>query len=426
MDRGEVSKALSPNSTDLGFLPQELKCNILSRLAVKLLCTCRSVSKEWLGIISTPYFRALHLDRSKENHMLLLLDQFTDIDVDEDDEPEGNEDEYGHEDLLNNEEDYNEEIAQIYHQAAYNVDRYPRKQLLRITAMDLRGMTQYVFRMPVKGNFEMLPTNHGLVCFNNNDDFYIYNPSTQEFATTPAASPSTCEGMNSSFGYLPSTKEYKLVHMYDRSLSIFSYDIGCEIYTLSVGTPSPGVVTSQQPCWKQVKQTCPHVVEGRGVLVNNTFYWLIWDERANRVNKLILSLDLEQEKFEVVRHPSVISYETGSIQVHDIHLVELRGSLCLAGTYASPQVLDIWVLEDYKDIVWAKKYSIVLSVLDGFSIQLSEITVLGYQNGEIIVDSGEEGLDFYNVETKTFRRQNKMNLKDDTKLCLYTECFYSF
>lgn len=424
MDHGGTSKALRPCSTNINFLPEELKCNILSRLSVKLLCSCKSVSKEWLGIISCPYFRALHLDRSKENYMLLLVDQFIEIDEDKDEEERDDYEFAHHIDLLNIEEDDYEEMGQFYYEASYSVNRYPMKQLVRITAMDLQGMTQYVFRMPVRGNFEMLPSNHGLVCFNNHGDFYIYNPSAQKFCNIPQASPSTCQEMNSSFGYLPSTKEYKLVHMYDRSFSLFSYDIGCEIYTLSATTTSPEVVTSQQPCWKQIKQACPYLVEGMGVLVNNAFYWLIWDERANSVNKLILSLNLEQEIFEVVRHPPVISYVTGIIQVHDVHLVELRGYLCLAGTYASPEVLDLWVLEDYKETMWVKEYSIDLSMLDGFNIQTAEITVLGYQNGEIIVDSGEEGLDFYNVRTKTFRRQNKMNLKDDTKLCLYTDCFY--
>ncbi|KAH7527811.1 hypothetical protein FEM48_Zijuj05G0006100 [Ziziphus jujuba var. spinosa] len=426
MDHNKISKALRPYSAELSCLPEEVKVNILSRLPVKLLCQCRSVSKEWLGLISSPFFRSVHMEISKENHMLLLLDSDGD-DLDEDDEDEDGIQENA--DLQNNEAN-NEEMGQINHpdevvQVGYKIKSMPGIRPICFTAMDLKGVIEYMFSIPVDGKFDMLPSNHGLVCFNNNGNFHVYNPSTQAFLALPAASASTCDETVSTFGYLPSTKEYKLAHMYDRSMSLYINDIGCEIYTLSAGT-TPGEITAVQPFWKQIKEKCPFAVDGKGVLANNVFYWLIWDDHADRENKLVLSLDLEEEKFKVVPHPPVISRTSNPI-AHDIQLIELRGNLCLVGSYADPPVMDIWMLEtDGSNIAWTKEYSLDLSLLDDFDIHSTQIGVVGYHNGEIIVDSGTEGLDFYNVETQTFRRQFNMNFKTNTKLCLYTDCFATF
>lgn len=436
MDHNKTSKALRPYSTELSCFPEEVKVNILSRLPVKLLCQCRSVSKEWLGLISTPYFRSVHMEISKQNHMLLLLDQSAGYDLDEDDEDDGedndeDEKEIGENaDVQNNEDSSNEDMGQIDQpdevvRVGYKINSIPGIRPIRFTAMDLKGVTEYMFRIPVKGNFKMLPSNHGLVCFKNDGNFYVYNPSTQAFLALPDASASTCDEMVSTFGYLPSTKEYKLAHMYDRSLCLYSYDIGCEIYTLSAGT-TLGEITAVQPSWKQIKEKCPFAVERKGVLVNNVFYWLICGTCANREGKLVISLDLEQEKFKVVPHPPVIS-RTGNPRVHDIQLIELWGNLCLLGSYADPPVMDIWMLENNgNNIAWTKEYSLDLSLLDGFDIKLTQIGIVGYHNGEIIVDSGADGLDFYNVETQTFRREYDMNFKPNTMLCLYTDCFATF
>ncbi|KAJ0038966.1 hypothetical protein Pint_23249 [Pistacia integerrima] len=356
-------------------IPNEIKSNIFSRLPVKFIGKCRCVSKEWLGILTDPYFLELHLERAQKDRQLLFLDQSVDHDDEEDNQ----------------------------------------RQVARFFTTNMEGVMQFRARGFVGGYIYMIPSGHGLVCLVNRGIFYAFNPSMKKVARLPTAQPSTCGRFNAGFGYIQSTNEYKLVHLYNiKSEEELEYTIKCEIMTLSDG----GVVSSNS--WKQLETECPAMVSGWGVLVDKKFYWMVCEGCHPTVDQLIMSLDLETETFDFIPHPHVTSYVEGN----DMFLVELQGQLCLVDTFAYPPITNVWILEDPVKKIWAKKYTIDLTKLEGFDDELTQISVLGYLNGELIINSQQERLDFYNVGSRIFRRGPNLNLKRDTEICIYTETFF--
>ena len=117
-------------------------------------------------------------------------------------------------------------------------------------------------------------------------------------------------------------------------------------------------------------------------------------------------------------------------------LVELRGFLCLVDNFAIPPMMNIWMLKDANNITWVKEYSIRFDILDGFDDVYTIVTPLLYHNEEIVVDSDQDSLHYYNVEKESFRRGKRLNIQWDTnqtwerplrktRLSLYTKSFFS-
>ncbi|XP_031272068.1 F-box protein CPR1-like [Pistacia vera] len=357
-------------------IPLEIKSNIFSRLPVKIIGKCRCVSKDWLGILTDPYFLQLHLERAQKDRQLLFLDQSADHDDEEDN----------------------------------------RRQVARFFTTNMEGVMQFRARGLVVGYMYMIPSGHGLVCLVNRGIFCAFNPSMKKIARLPRAQPSTCGGVDAGFGYIQSTNEYKLVHLYNiKNEEPLEYTIKCEIMTLSDG----GVVSSNS--WKQLENECPVMVSGWGVLVDKKFYWMAWEGCNPTEYQLILSLDLETETFGFIPHPHATSYVEGN----DMFLVELQGQLCLVDTFAYPPVTNVWILKDPVKKIWEKEYTIDLTKLEGFDDELTQIFILGYMNGELIINSQQERLDFYNIGSRFFRRGPNLNLRRDTGICIYTETFFS-
>ncbi|KAJ4710509.1 F-box protein [Melia azedarach] len=366
------------NTVEMVNPPQEIKFNIFSKLPVKTLGRFKCVCKEWLNIISDPYFQRLHLERSKKNPQLFLLDQANDADEDE--------------------------------------DENRRPQLVQLSAMNMEGELSYIARGFMIGYIHMIPSGHGLVCLINQGVFYIFHPSIKRSIRLPEVQSSAFQGVHAGFGYIQSRNEYKLVHLFDADQTHLCYKIKCEIITLTDGGNGRIAFDS----WRQIEDECPFIVSGRGVFAYNRFYWIIWEACHPTEEVSIISLDLETETFESIPHPNYTSY----LEDNNISLVELEGQLCLIDTFAYPPVTDIWVLTDPVNKIWVKQHRIDLTALEGFDDELTEITVHGCKNGELIISSQQESLDYYNLSGQFFRKGKNLNLQADTGICLYIDNFF--
>ncbi|XP_059636132.1 F-box protein At5g18160-like [Cornus florida] len=355
-------------------LPSDLIFNIVSRLPVKVLGKFESVSKQWRFMITDPYFILTHRNRSLQNPNLLLLRKVPNDD--DSDNPQ------------------------------------KKKTTVEVCGLDSDGKLNIGFTLDVNDAIDMLPSKWDLICFAGENGFYVCNPSTQEFVKLPEASCCTSGEINAGMGYISSRNEYVLIHLYDRSLDIYvDNDIGCEVIRLSDGCV-------RNCSWKVVEANCPHVVRGWGVLVENVFYWMIWEEYDHPGNEAIVSFDLEKEEFGTISPPE------GCLDPNGVwSLVELRGSLCLVDSATQPSTMDIWVLKDLENHKWVKEFRIDWN---GFSEELLKfITPLDYQNGEILMDAKQESLHYYNVENKCFKRMDNLVAGGWTWLRLYTESFFS-
>ncbi|RVW59653.1 F-box protein [Vitis vinifera] len=304
-------------------LPHDLIINILTRLPAKALCKFRCVSKQWLNLISDPYFVSLHHTRSRSNPNLLL-------------------------------------VRSSPHDAT---DASNENLTLHITCSQMNSYSDHEFAVTIKeSTVHMLPSRWDLVFFAGENAFYVCNPSIQEFFKLPHCSTCTSGEVNAGLGFNSATKEYVLVHLFDRSMDTYEYDIGIEVLRLS----ECRLGGSDSGSWKVVEgKNCPCQIRGWGVFVGNSFYWMIWDEFEQPGEEAIVCFDLDREEFGVVAAPK--------------------------GCFDTEE----------------------------------SIVPLDYRDGEILMDSNRESLEAYNVENKSFRRMSNRIEGNWTWLRLYTDSFFS-
>ncbi|KAK6139711.1 hypothetical protein DH2020_026542 [Rehmannia glutinosa] len=355
-------------------LPTDLIIDILLRLPVKSLGKFKCVSKQWLQLITDPHFISMHRELCLHNPNILLVKKIP--------------------------------LLQESH-------------MKKSTRVDLCALNFDGFRKNIdfslyidddEKNIEMLPSKWDLICFVSESGFYACNPSTQVMVKLPEASCCTSGEANAGMGYVKERDEYVLVHLFDRSLDIHvDYDIGCEVLRLRDG---------EDCAWKVVDANCPFVVRGWGVLVENVFYWMIWDEYDQPENEAIVSFDLEKEEFGTVYPPEGCFDPLGMWS-----LKELGGRLCLVDSVAHPHTMDIWVLKDFENHKWVREYSINMNVYS--NDMLNFIVPMDFRDGKIVMDAKQESLDYYDVKKKHIKRMDHVIAGEWDWLRLYFESFFS-
>ncbi|KAH6779247.1 hypothetical protein C2S52_010484 [Perilla frutescens var. hirtella] len=359
----------------MGFsLPTDLIINILLRLPVKSLGKFKCVSKEWLELITDAHFISMHRELCLSSPNIVLVKKIP---------------------LL--EEPLMKKCTKV-----------------DVCALSFDGVCKNLefslYLNDDEKNIEMLPSKWDLICFVSESGFYACNPSTQVMMKLPEASCCTSGEVNAGMGYIKEREEYVLVHLFDRSLDIHvDYDIGCEVLRLRDGVDCT---------WKVVDANCPYVVRGWGVLVENVFYWMIWDEYSQPGDEAIVSFDLEKEEFGTVSPPEGCFDPNGAWS-----LVELGGRLCLVDNVTRPLTMDIWVLKDIENHKWAREYSIQMNVYT--NDMLNFIIPLDYRDGKIVMDAKQESLDCYDVKKKHIKRMDHLIAGEWNWLRLHTESFFS-
>ncbi|KAL6560130.1 hypothetical protein OROHE_006368 [Orobanche hederae] len=355
-------------------LPADLIIDILLRLPVKSISKFKCVSKQWLHLITDPHFISIHREFCLHNPNILLVRK-----------------------IPLSQEPHMKKCTRV-DLCALNFDGFRRNLEFSLYLDD------------DEKTIEMLPSKWDLICFVSESGFYACNPSTQIMLKLPEASCCTSGEVNAGMGYIKERNEYLLVHLFDRSLDIHvDYDVGCEVLRLTDG----------QDCqWKVVDANCPFVVRGWGVLVENAFYWMIWDEYDQPGDDAILSFDLEKEEFATMSPPE------GCFDPHGAwSLVELGGSLCLVDSVASPLTMYIWVLKDIEGHGWVQEYSINMNTYT--NDMLSFIVPLDYRDGKIVMDVKQESVDCYDEKKKCIKRMDHLIAGEWSWLRLYTESFFS-
>lgn len=114
----------------------------------------------------------------------------------------------------------------------------------------------------------------------------------------------------------------------------------------------------------------------------------------------IISFDLEKEDFGTVIPPKD-TFDDGGLW----SLAELMGMLWLFGSPEDISTMDIWVLKDSKNYMWAKEYTIDLA---GFNFGVRFISILDHKEGKILMDVDSEILEWYDVDNKCFERVDNL------------------
>lgn len=127
------------------------------------------------------------------------------------------------------------------------------------------------------------------------------------------------------------------MHLFYRSPSGSSCDLGCEILSASNGR-------AHFCSWRILKQKCPFPTERRGVKVGSSLYWSVDAFEDEVKKKLLLSFDVEKENITTLELP----------QIHEsMCLLAFDGFLCVVGEFSEGDTMDLWIL---KNEAWVKQY----------------------------------------------------------------------
>ncbi|KAJ4719138.1 F-box domain containing protein [Melia azedarach] len=201
----------------------------------------------------------------------------------------------------------------------------------------------------------------------------VMNMLTKCSLTLPQC-PSYCphEKCGAALGFDPSSKEYKVVHMY-------ADGFGFEIFTLGGSDnawkriPGPFKSSRERPFrLGEFKWTDPVSINGQ------VFHWNV------QSNKYIVSVDISDE---IPRKTFLPGHHKRN--KHRFAFLEIGGKLALL-YYVSSAEIDIWILEDFPGKIWIKKHSIKAeeikyttnSCLPDF---LNLFAVAALQDGEVLI-----------------------------------------
>ncbi|KAH0652443.1 hypothetical protein KY290_030883 [Solanum tuberosum] len=147
-------------------------------------------------------------------------------------------------------------------------------------------------------------------------------------------------------------------------------------------------------------------------------YWIGYNDKYDNTKiDAIVSFDLGKEEFSTVVLPEG-RFDPAGVRF----LVELKGLLCLVDSPEDVSSMDIWVLKDSKNHIWAKEYIIDLSMFDfGFDF----ITPLDCKEGKILMDVKFESLEWYDVEKKCFKKIDNLTSRRWRWSVLFTDGLFS-
>ena len=326
------------------FDVEDIVINILSRLPVKFLMICKSVSKQWWRLISSPNFMRLQLIRSQENPIYVFY--------------------------------------------PYSCRCHSEHFLTKIdgeTTETLPGCNRRYF----KG---MICSFNGLICCINTEgircisirtslrlDIHIRNPATREVLLLPQSRGSK-KSPKIGVAFYPRTNEYKVFQFFNPAGKSHDKHSECEVYSSITG------------CWKGIGCVAHSPWSSNHICINGTVYWFIRSEKNGLIIVSILAVDME-ENFSVIGIPEEATLHT--------FLVSFEGCLSLvAGNVFDKNRFDMWILQDSKKSTWVRKCSDYMPILN-----IKQVKHVAVQKNEILFASMKQYF-FYNMCSRTWREFN--------------------
>ncbi|KAK4413274.1 F-box protein [Sesamum alatum] len=367
-------------------LPSELIINILSRLPVRTIISCKCVCKSWLNLLDTPEFARSHLSISVPG--LILYESLRHVEHFEifefEDEP----------DLERHELHYNS-ITKISSKEFINEDH---------PGLGIQGSA------------------NGLVCFRkigqHPETVYICNPITRDYIQLPT--PGTIwyypTIVTYGFGASKISGQHKVVRIYhecrrdpDTHNLLVIPKSECRVYTLGTGSwrsiaPGP-----------KLEYSCRSI----GAFLNGNLHWLVTDlEGFARIS----CLDLETETFSTISPPALPESRRflGGLTV-------LGDCLCICDNTSDDEIV-IWVMKEYGvEKSWTKEF--VISKLPDFAGESYEVVypIKIFKDGDILMAWADFYLFYHSLKNRTTAQVDIPRLQTTYRMeaMLHTPTFLS-
>lgn len=351
-------------------LPTNLLYEIISRLPLKTIFSCRCVCKTFLKLIEDPYFAKTHLNEAlststtiivKENHF--FSPYFCPYMLEIDYTPKKSSCSSDH---------------QFYHQ--HNFSRQSCGVALRdVKCCFLTGDTTFI------------SSCNGLLSLYSpslkKPTYCICNPVSGECMTLPhpASFSSDYTYLNhSGFGFCPRTEQYKVIRFMSSTTTLRTVAL---VHTL--GTRSWSNI-GDAPCPKS-QRSFDCFLDGKLHLITT----------SHKISDIVYSFDLETEKFKPVPMPAHFSPEYFS-KISWISVGVIGGCLCLCYT-TSDAYFEVFAMEEYGiRESWIKKFAIHVQFY-GLKVEDLQKPVKFLNNGELLFLSKFNSLVSYSPQKGTFR-----------------------
>ncbi|KAL6656201.1 hypothetical protein ACP70R_007027 [Stipagrostis hirtigluma subsp. patula] len=262
-------------------IPPDVIEEILLRLPARSLLRLRIVCKQWCNMISNPRFIMEHAYRAPE-HLLLYLPK---------------------------------------------VEIPPSKTLIpcRATFIDEKWSLSGFAASHMDPDSRFFASCNGLLCFYKTYTLKITNPATGQSLHLSKPDSILLYDFHYlySFGYVPVTGEYKLVHFLRelqryKSGQPFHFDT-IQVYTLG------------DDKWRDIRNPIPCCMVNLGVVnVDGAMYWLTEDDGTS-CGMAVVSFDLRDETFTTIQLPPLDVKDPASCAVPRIayYMSEIDGKVCI-------------------------------------------------------------------------------------------------
>lgn len=344
-------------------LPSEIMINILSRLPIQTILSCKCVCKHILNLLSTPEFAASHLPFSTPG--LVTLQCGT-----------------------------NENLCQIFEiEDGYEL-QHSSLHLSPVMKFDPNvsiGLPDVALRIVGSVNGMLCLREYGKKVY---DALYICNPITREYIALPRIEACIEFSDTSEYGFGVSkiTGQYKVVRSVHRHSnpqagpcsSIQNYE--CLVYT--VGTRS----------WRHVQPGPPfgHYDLSRSLFLNGNLHGSV-QNCCGSGDKFIYCFDLESESFKPFPQfpPPPVPPVVGTLGILDdcLCFVDIRSE--------EEEITAIWVMKEYGvEKSWTE--ILVIAEVEDFACTYYDSVYLikAFKNGDILLSWNNDNLFYFNSKTK--------------------------
>ncbi|KAK9291412.1 hypothetical protein L1049_019359 [Liquidambar formosana] len=370
----EEDQQPSPSTADiLSRLPCHLIVDILLRLPLKTLLSCRWVCKTWQNLLSDPQFAQPHLQRSPLRLLLKTL--------------------------------HKKRESRMLH--FFNL------QETRIKTGYLDARLKLAPNVDIPNfEFSLLGSCNGLLCLRESDSedpICVRNPMLGEYITLPKAE----MGLNcvdAGFGFSHETNQYKVIRLLRRMIPPSDDDCEAEIYALGEGA------------WRSIGKTPFSMGFGSSfnTFVNGALHWLVvW----RPIPDFIHSFHFGSEQFGVV--PAPAEFRSIEKEFNDYMRLGVLGGCLSICDFSNSDHIDIWIMKNYgvKES-WSKDFFINNPIYERHNLDYYE-PIMILNSGEILVLFNENALVLYSYETEGFDYLDIFVVKSDFHAIAHIPSFVS-
>ncbi|XP_012851489.1 PREDICTED: F-box protein At3g07870-like [Erythranthe guttata] len=218
-------------------------------------------------------------------------------------------------------------------------------------------------------------------------------------------------GRTCGFFFHPVAKEYRILNV--RKVETDEYEYQIYLFGAKKWRKIANPYFSRRPTHYRNKPN-KEIVDGNPAIVNDALHWCM--------NEIIMVFDIIKEEFSVRPAPERSYYWMRNLYVKD-------DQLCFCRVIHGEPLMDIWILEDYENWSWVRKYVVNLDWdMNKYPVEknyfplvwiMGNIRVISIRNKELVLFWKRRGIFSYHLEFNTVEKLHLRKSKMDDIIDTY-------